>query len=78
VHVSSIAVHGAAPAAGPVYTEDLPLAEHAEMAVYSRTKLQAETALAEVAQAQGLDYVVLRPPVSTGPTSSRSRWSRSR
>ena len=49
------------------YAEDMPLREHAEMAVYSLTKLQSETALKDVARASGLEFTILRPTSVYGP-----------
>ena len=51
----------------PELTEDLPLVEHDELAVYSRTKLQSERALIEVASASGLGYTIFRPTCVYGP-----------
>jgi L-gulono-1,4-lactone dehydrogenase len=75
VYLSSIAVYTAASSRGrpsgrpalPELTEDLPLVEHDEMAVYSRTKLQSERALIEVAAASRLGYTILRPTCVYGP-----------
>jgi L-gulonolactone oxidase len=75
VYLSSIAVYTAASSRGrasgrpalPEFTEDLPLVEHDEMAVYSRTKLQSERALIEVAAASRLGYTILRPTCVYGP-----------
>jgi nucleoside-diphosphate-sugar epimerase len=77
VYLSSIAVYAAASSsphpsgrpALPEFTEDLPLVEHDELAVYSRTKLQAERALIEVAAASALGYTILRPTCVYGPNT---------
>jgi nucleoside-diphosphate-sugar epimerase len=66
VHVSSVAVYGGAASEGD-YTEDAPLRERDDMAVYSLTKLQAENALRETAERHRLPYVILRPTSVYGP-----------
>ena len=76
VYLSSVAVYSAASGWGPPvtasrftreFTEDLPLVEHDEMTVYSRTKLQSERALIEVATTNRLVYTILRPTCVYGP-----------
>lgn len=73
VHVSSVAVYsGAAPDAA--YTEDTPLVENDEMAVYALTKLRSEKVLIDVAREHGIDYTILRPTCIYGPrTGSYTR-----
>ena len=66
IHLSSIAVYSGTDPAGD-YTEDLPLQGPEGLAVYSATKLQSEQALQEVAEQQGLEYVILRPTFVYGP-----------
>jgi nucleoside-diphosphate-sugar epimerase/FAD/FMN-containing dehydrogenase len=66
VHVSSAAVYTGAPT-GAARAETMPLSDRDGMAVYARTKLGAEQALREVAQAEGLQYTILRPTCVYGP-----------
>lgn len=68
IHISSAAVYSCA-AEGADYTEDTPLSEHADMAVYALTKLQAELALQEVSKQYGLEYTILRPTCVYGPNT---------
>jgi nucleoside-diphosphate-sugar epimerase/FAD/FMN-containing dehydrogenase len=66
VHISSVAVYSGAPVES-AYTEDLPVAERDDMAVYSRTKLQGETALRDVCRDRGLEFTIIRPTCVYGP-----------
>jgi nucleoside-diphosphate-sugar epimerase len=70
VHVSSIAVYGYA-YSGDI-TEDLPPKPKSDP--YNITKAEAETALHEVATAQGLPFTILRPGMIYGPRSGM--WTR--
>lgn len=66
VYISSAAVYGAAPDES-CHTEEASLCERDDMAAYSRTKLQSERALEEIARECGLDYTILRPTCVYGP-----------
>lgn len=64
VHVSSIRAMGASTGAGTLFrAKDTPFPRDA----YGRTKLMIEHAVAAAAQEEGLDAVVLRPPLVYGP-----------
>lgn len=63
VFVSTIKVNGEA-TSGSGFTENDPPAPDDPYAV---SKWEAEQAIAEVASASGMDYVILRPPLMYGP-----------
>ena len=63
VFVSTIKVNGEA-STGSGFTEDDPPAPDDPYAV---SKWEAEQAIAEVASASGMEYVILRPPLMYGP-----------
>jgi nucleoside-diphosphate-sugar epimerase len=64
VYVSTAGVHGARTAPDQAFSEADP---HAPADPYAQSKLEAEQALAEVAETSGLELVVLRPPLVYGP-----------
>lgn len=63
VYLSSIKVNGERTTERPFRAEDPPAPEDA----YGRSKWQAECALEEVADAEGLGVIVVRPPLVYGP-----------
>jgi nucleoside-diphosphate-sugar epimerase len=63
VYVSTASVHGARTAPDQAFSEADPLAPADS---YAHSKCEAEQALAEVAEASGLELVVLRPPLVYG------------
>lgn len=63
IYLSSVGVHGAGSFDQPL-SESSPLAPHDD---YSRSKLEAEQALAEIGRVAPLEIVVLRPPLVYGP-----------
>jgi UDP-glucose 4-epimerase len=64
IFLSSAKVHGENVAHGRTFLEESP-ADPQD--AYARSKWEAERALAEVAEASGLELVVLRPPLVYGP-----------
>jgi L-gulonolactone oxidase len=66
IHVSSIAVYPSDIGNADI-SEDIPLHEDDEMAVYSLTKLRAEQAVIDIASQHGLEYTILRPTCVYGP-----------
>ena len=65
VFMSTVKVHGEETGATPFSAGDVPAPEDA----YARSKLAAERALAEIAQAGGLEWVVVRSPLVFGPAA---------
>lgn len=63
VYLSSVGVHGARSFDRPL-SESSPLVPYDD---YSRSKLEAEQALAEIGRVAPLEIVVLRPPLVYGP-----------
>ena len=63
VFVSSVKVNGEATTRAPFSESDRPAPEDA----YGVSKYRAELALAEVAEASGLELVIVRPPLVYGP-----------
>ncbi len=63
IYLSSVGVHGAGSFDQPL-SESSPLAPHND---YSRSKLEAEQALAEIGRVAPLEIAVLRPPLVYGP-----------
>lgn len=62
VFVSSIKVNGECSFGRPITENDLP----APIDPYGRSKLEAEQCLRELAEASGMDWVVIRPPLIYG------------
>jgi len=63
VFVSSIGVQGNATAARPIEVQD-PLAPHSS---YAQSKAEAELALRQLAQAESMEWTIVRPPLVYGP-----------
>lgn len=63
VYVSSIGVHGRNIASGPL-TEEHSVAPYSP---YSKSKLEAERVLSDVARQTGMEVTVVRPPIVYGP-----------
>ncbi len=63
VFISSIGVNGAATTDLPFQADDLA----APHSAYAQSKCEAEQGLCLIAQASGLDLVVIRPPLVYGP-----------
>jgi len=63
VFVSSIGVHGNATTTRPIEASD-PLAPHSP---YARSKAEAEQALRRTAEAQSMQWTIVRPPLVYGP-----------
>lgn len=63
VFVSSVKVNGERTLQVPFSASDMPAPEDA----YGQSKLEAELALAKVAQETGLEVVIVRPPLVYGP-----------
>jgi nucleoside-diphosphate-sugar epimerase len=63
VFVSSVKVNGETTYGRPFEADDMP----APLDAYGKSKLEAEQALAEIAQSTGLEVVVVRPPLVYGP-----------
>ncbi len=63
IYLSSVGVHGAKSFVQPL-SESSPLSPHND---YSRSKLEAEQALAEIGRGAPLEIVILRPPLVYGP-----------
>lgn len=66
VFISSVGVHGATTKPGSVLSEDLIPSPHN---AYTISKLEAELALAKIAEATGMELVVIRPPLVYGPNA---------
>ena len=64
IYLSSIKVHGEQTAPGHAFHPDDSLAPQDD---YARSKAEAETQLRALAQAGGLELVVVRPPLVYGP-----------
>ena len=65
VFMSTAKVHGEETGAAPFAPEDAPAPQDA----YARSKLAAERALSEIAQAGGVEWVVVRSPLVFGPAA---------
>jgi nucleoside-diphosphate-sugar epimerase len=63
VFVSSIGVQGNATTTRPIEAQD-PLAPHSP---YAQSKAEAELALRQLAQAESMEWTVVRPPLVYGP-----------
>lgn len=63
IFVSSVKVHGEASPLRPLTERDVP----APVDAYARAKRDAEVGLARIAEATGLEVVILRPPLVYGP-----------
>ena len=66
IHTSSIAVYSGA-SGDEDYHEATELRDSDDMAVYSRTKVQAEQAFQKVGQGRRLEYTILRPTCGYDP-----------
>lgn len=66
VFISSVGVHGASTMSGSVLSEDLIPSPHN---AYTLSKLEAELALAKIAEATGMELVIIRPPLVYGPNA---------
>lgn len=66
VFISSVGVHGAITQPGCVLHEDSTPAPYN---AYTLSKLEAELALAKIAETTGMELVVIRPPLVYGPNA---------
>ena len=63
IYLSSIKVNGEYTADVPFTEDSIPTPQDA----YAESKLRAELALKDAAEASGMEYVILRPPLVYGP-----------